>query len=129
MLMVKATALVTGAPVAEPSCTLTKTVPALSSRLAGTAAVTWVGSTTVLVSAVVPAPLFQRTTEPAGKLVPVTTRVNATAPAWTELGFRVIGGAGLMVNVTVFELPAFGPEGLETVTNAFPATVTSDAGT
>jgi hypothetical protein len=66
--------------------TVTLAVPAVAIRLAGTAAVSWVALTKVVVS---PAP-FQFTVAPETKFVPVTVRVKAPPPAVAELGLRLV---------------------------------------
>jgi len=106
--------------------TVTDTVPAVVTRLAGTVAVTWVEETNVVVKLVAP----NLITEPETKFVPVTVRVNEALPAATHVGFiEVVVGAGLLiVNVAEFDVPPPGA-GLTTVTEAVPPTATFAAGT
>ena len=76
-------------------------MPAVASAEAGTAAVSWVADAYVVVRAV---PL-KFTTEPLIKLVPVTVRVRAAAPAPAVLGVMLaivgIGLLGMTVNMPV----------------------------
>jgi hypothetical protein len=76
--------------------TVTLAVPTKAIRLAGTAAVSWLELTNVVVSAV----LFQFTVDPETKFVPFTVSVKSPPPAVAELGPRIVmvGGGGLMVN-------------------------------
>ena len=74
---------------------------------------------------------FQRTTDPATKLVPLTVSVNAALPATIELGASEVAvGTGfegaLIVKVCAAEVPPPGA-GLKTVTAAVPALCTSVA--
>jgi hypothetical protein len=82
-------------------------LPGLVIRLAGTAAVTWVALTNVVVSAVE----FQLTVAPDRKFVPLTVSVNAGPLAPAEAGLRlVIVGVGTpIVNVAAVDAvpPAF----------------------
>ena len=84
---------------------------------AGIAAVNWVEKTNVVVRF----DPFQRTTEPATKLVPLTVSVKAAPPAVADAGLRlVVVGAGLLiVKVRALEVPPPGA-GLNTVTWARP---------
>ena len=77
---------------------VTDAVPAVAMSVAGIAAVSCVAETSVVVRS---AP-FQRTIDPAMKLVPFTVRVNAGPPAVAEVGFKlVVVGTGLPVMVKV----------------------------
>ncbi len=70
------------------------TPPALTIKLAGTAAVSCVELTNVVVSAVT----FQRTMAPARKFVPFTVSVNAAPPMIADVGLRlVIAGVGTLI--------------------------------
>jgi len=103
--------------------TVTLAVPAVAIRLAGTAAVSLVALTNVVVSVVVP----HCTVAPETKFVPLTVRVKAAPPAVAELGLRlvIVGGGGLMVNVA----PADVPIAVVTVTLTVPAVAIRLAGT
>jgi hypothetical protein len=103
--------------------TVTLAVPVVAIRLAGTAAVTWVALTNVVVSAVE----FHFTVAPEAKLVPFTVSVKAAPPAVAEVGARVVivGGPGLMVKVEAGDVP----RGSATVTLAVPAVAIRLAGT
>ncbi len=69
-------------------------LPALTIRLAGTAAVSCVELKNVVVSAVP----FQRTLAPERKLVPFTVSVNAGPPTTADVGLRlVIAGIGPLI--------------------------------
>ena len=72
---------------------------------------------------------FQRTTELAKKLVPLTVKVKALLPAMTVLGARLVmvGDGLLMVKVSALVVPPPGV-GLKTVTLAVPALAKSAAG-
>ena len=80
--------------------TVTGKNPAVSVRLAGTAAVSCVALTNVVERA----PLLQATTEPARKLVPVTVILNPPLPAATELGLNAV-----IVGVWAPQAPATKP--------------------
>jgi hypothetical protein len=86
------------------SVTVTFAEPAVAIRLAGTAAVTWVALTNVVVSAVP----SQFTIALESKFVPFTVRVNATPPGAAEGGERLViaGVAGLIVNTFGPDVPA-----------------------
>ena len=74
--------------------------------------------------------LFQRTTEFARKLAPVTIRVKALPPATLVLGARLVtvGGDGLLiVKASALDVPPPGV-GLKTVTLGVPALTKSVAG-
>jgi hypothetical protein len=98
-------------------------VPAVAIRPAGTAAVTWLALTNVVVSTVVPHCTFA----PETKFVPLIVRVKAAPPAVAELGLRLVmvGGGRLMVNVA----PADVPPVVVTVTLAVPIVAIRLAGT
>ena len=97
--------------------------PGCAVSVAGTAAVTSVPLTNVVVSGV----LFNATTAPETKPVPLTVRVNAAPPATTDAGeiLVITGPDAAMVNVSAFEtrLP------LLTVTVAEPVCAIRPAGT
>ena len=79
--------------------------PALAIRLAGTAAVSWVELTNVVVRAVDP----HLTVVPEGMLDPLTTRVNAGPVAVVEFGLSdEMEGGGLIVNVAFNDCAPFG---------------------
>ena len=75
--------------------TVTLAVPAVAIRLAGTAAVSCLALTNVVVRAVVPQAAFA----PETKFVPLIVRVKAAPPAVAELGLKlaIVGGGGLVV--------------------------------
>ena len=64
----------------DESNTVTAAFPGLAISAAGTAAVSWVALTNVVVSAL----LFQRTTDVESKLPPLTVRMKA-GPPWVAL--------------------------------------------
>lgn len=103
--------------------TVTLAVPAAAIRPAGTAAVSWLALTNVVVNAVVP----HLTVAPGTKFVPLTVSVKAAPPAFAELGLRLVmvDGGVLMVNVAPPEVPAV----VVTVTLAVPAVAIRPAGT
>ena len=107
--------------------TVTVAVPAVATLAAGTVAVSWVAETNVVVRAVP----FQLTLEVDTNLVPLTVSVNWALPAVTQVGLSdvVVGTGLLIVNVTAFDVPAFAPEAVKTVTEAVPALATLAAGT
>jgi hypothetical protein len=72
---------------------------------------------------------FQRTIEPATKLVPLTARVNPAPPEVADVGLKleVVGAGLLIVSVRALEVPPPGA-GVNTVTEAVPAVAISDAG-
>ena len=98
-------------------------MPAATIRLAGTAAVSLIALTNVVVSAAVP----HFAVAPETKLVPLIVKVNAAPPAVAELGLRlvIVGTPGLMVKVA----PAEAPPAVVTVTLAVPGTAIKAAGT
>jgi hypothetical protein len=100
--------------VEPPPVTLTLAVPALASRLAGTAAVNCVELTNVVVSAVP----FHCTVDPDAKPVPKADSVNAALPATAEPGLRLVTVNPLMENVAGLVV---GPPGFATVILAVPA--------
>jgi hypothetical protein len=106
--------------------TVTEGVPELARSEAGTAAVSEVALTNVVVSAVP----FQFTTEPATKFVPVTVSVNADPPVSAELGESEVSvGAGLlMVKVCPEVVPPPGAA-FVTVTETVLPFAMSEAGT
>jgi hypothetical protein len=126
--MVKGKALEVPPPGAGLN-TVTWAVPPVAMSLAGMAAVTCVVPTKV-VGRFTP---FQRTTEEATKLLPLTAGVKAGPPAVALLGeSKVRAGTGLstgllMVNVRALEVPPPGA-GLNTVTWAVPSVAMSLAG-
>jgi hypothetical protein len=78
--------------------TVTEAVPAVAIREAGTAAVSWVEETNVVVSAVA----FQFTVEVETKFVPFTVNVNPGPPAAAQVGLmEPIVGLALMVITSV----------------------------
>jgi hypothetical protein len=103
--------------------TVTLAVSAVAIRLAGTAAVSWLALTSVVVSAVAP----HVTVAPATKCVPLTVSLKAAPPAVAELGLRLVmvGGGRLMVNVA----PADVPPVVVAVTLAVPTVAIRLAGT
>jgi hypothetical protein len=77
---------------------VTEAVPAVAIREAGTAAVSWVEETNVVVSAVA----FQFTVEVETKFVPFTVNVNCAPPAAAQVGLmEPIVGLALMVITSV----------------------------
>jgi hypothetical protein len=118
--------IVNVAPIDVPPVvfTVTLTVPAVVIRLAGTAAVSFVALTKVVVRAVDPHP----TVAPVTKFVPLTVSVKAAPPAVAELGLKLVmvgRVAGLIVNVNPAEVA---PADV-TVTLAVPAVAIRLAGT
>jgi hypothetical protein len=110
--------------VPPESVTVMLAVPALAMSLAGTAAVSCVGLTYVVVSAVP----FQFTVAPETKFVPVTVSVKAAPPAVIVEGesVAIVGVPGkLMVKTAADEAPAE----LVTVTLAVPVLAMSLAET
>jgi hypothetical protein len=104
--------------------TVTPALPALAIKLAGTAAVSCVPLTTVVVSAVP----FHCTVEELKKSVPLTVSVKAGPPAVAEAGLRlVIVGTGT-ATVTWTALEAL-PTVFATVMLAVPGTVIRVEGT
>jgi len=86
---------------AQGFATVIDAVPAVAIRDAGTAAVSWVEETNVVVSAVP----FQFTVEVETKLVPFTVNVNCGPPGVTQVGLsELIVGAALIV-ITSVALP------------------------
>ncbi len=87
------------------SVTLKVAVPAVATRLLGTAAVIEVevgAGLTATTRVVGVLPEVQVTVGFAGKLVPVSTMLKPVAPAFAELGFNpVTAGRGLMVKFCV----------------------------
>jgi hypothetical protein len=77
---------VVSADVAPEVVTVTFAEPEVAIRLAGTAAVSCVALTYVVVSAVLP----HCTVEPETKFVPLTVSVNAAPPAVVEAGERLV---------------------------------------
>jgi hypothetical protein len=109
--------------VPPASVTVTLAEPEVAIRLPGTAAVSCVALTKVVVSAVPP----QFTVAPEIKFVPFTVRVNAEPPAVAAAGERlaIVGAAALIAKVAAGEVPA---ESF-TVTLAVPAVAIRLAGT
>jgi hypothetical protein len=104
--------------------TVTDAVPAVATLAAGTAAVSCVEETKVVVKA----EPFQLTFEVETKLVPLTVKVNAPLPAVVEVGLiELMFGTGLLI-VNVCELDT-GPVEFFTVTETVPAVATFAAGT
>src|SRR5207302_1756312 len=108
--------------------TRTAAVPAIARSAAVIAARRRVALTNVVVRALP----FHCTTEPATKLVPLTTRVNAAPPAFALVGdSEVTAGTGLggvlMLKVSPPEVPPPGA-GDVTSTGAVPAVARSAAG-
>ena len=86
---------------AQGFATVIDAVPAVAIRDAGTAAVSWVEETNVVVSAVP----FQFTVEVGTKFVPFTVNVNCGPPGVTQVGLsELIVGAALIV-ITSVALP------------------------
>ena len=86
---------------AQGFATVIDAVPAVAIRDAGTAAVSWVEETNVVVSAVP----FQFTVEVETKFVPFTVNVNCGPPGVTQAGLsELIVGAALIV-ITSVALP------------------------
>ena len=82
--------------------TVTDAVPAVATREAGTAAVSCVEETNVVVRE---AP-FQRTVEVERKFVPVTVKVNWGPPAVAQVGLiEVVVGSGLLIVKVKVALP------------------------
>jgi hypothetical protein len=106
--------------------TVTEAVPESIRSVDGTAAVSDVALTKVVVSA----EPFQSTTEPVTKFVPVSVRVNADPPTPAEVGeIEVSVGAGLlMVKVCPELVPPPGAT-FTTVTLGVPPVAISEAGT
>jgi len=110
--------------------TVTVAVPAVVKFVAGTVAESWLALTNAVVRAVP----FQLTVEVEIKLLPLTERVRAEAPAVAEVGEILLStGAGLfatalIVNVEEELAPPPGV-GVTTVTEAVPAVVRLAAGT
>ena len=77
--------------------TVTGTVPAVDTFVAGTTAVNWVGLIKVVTSA---AP-FQFITEPLIKSVPVTVNVNEALPAMAVLGLIEVSTGGGLLTITL----------------------------
>ncbi len=104
--------------------TVTWAVPAVAMSAAVIAAVNWVEETKVVVRF----DPFQRTTDLATKLLPLTVSVKAGPPAAAEEGLRllVVGAGLLIVKVRAPEVPPPGA-GLNTVTEAVPAVAMSAA--
>ena len=83
---------------AQGFATVIDAVPAVAIRDAGTAAVSWVEETNVVVSAVP----FQFTVEVETKFVPFTVNVNCGPPGVTQVGLsELIVGAELIVITSV----------------------------
>lgn len=80
--------------VLPETVTVTFAEPAFAIRLAGTAAVSWVALTNVVVRAVLP----HCTVAPETKFVPLTVRVNAAPPATADAGERLVmvGALGML---------------------------------
>jgi len=86
---------------AQGFVTVIDAVPAVAIRDAGTAAVSWVEETNVVVSAVP----FQFTVEVETRFVPFTVNVNCGPPGVTQVGSsELIVGAALIV-ITSVALP------------------------
>jgi len=86
---------------AQGFATVIDAVPAVAIRDAGTAAVSWVEETNVVVSTVP----FQFTVEVETKFVPFTVNVNCGPPGVTQVGLsELIVGAALIV-ITSVALP------------------------
>ena len=86
---------------AQGFVTVIDAVPAVAIRDAGTAAVSWVEETNVVVSTVP----FQFTVEVETKFVPFTVNVNCGPPGVTQVGLsELIVGAALIV-ITSVALP------------------------
>src|SRR3989454_6461022 len=83
----------------------------------------------LLTNVVVRSEPFQRTTDGATKLAPVTVSVNLAPPAVALLGesATAVGAGGLIVNVRALDVPPPG-KGSNTVTWADPARAASLAG-
>jgi hypothetical protein len=105
--------------------TVTWTVPAAAISEAEIAAVSCVED----INVVVRFDPFQRTIEPATKLVPLTVSVNPAPPEVADVGLKleVVGAGLLIVSVRALEVPPPG-EAVNTVTEAVPAVAISDAG-
>lgn len=96
-------------------CTLTKAVPTLVRKLAGTRALSCVELTKTVESDWGAVAVFHCTTDPLTKFVPVTAICSAELPETTELGVTVeaVGWDGaeaeLIVKTAVFDpmLPGF----------------------
>jgi len=108
--------------------TVTEAEPAVCRSVPGTAAVSCVALTKVVVSATP----FHCTTAPLTKLVPVNVSVNAGPPTVPKVGDTDAnvgaGFAAFMVNVAPAEAPPPGAA-LNTVTVAVPAVAMLGAGT
>ena len=113
-------------PPGRAFTTLTKAVPAVLISDEGTAAVTRV----LLTRVVVKTEPFQCTLEPETKCDPLTVSVKPRPPALALLGeIELIAGTGLlMVNVIAFDVPPPG-RAFTTVTETVPAVLISDEGT
>ncbi len=100
VLVIESVTAVDVAP-AQGFATVIDAVPAVAIRDAGTAAVSWVEETNVVVSAVP----FQFTVEVETKFVPFTVNVNCGPPGVTQVGLsELIVGAALIV-ITSVALP------------------------
>ena len=82
--------------------TVIDAVPAVATREAGTAAVSWMDETNVVVSAVP----FQFTVEVETKFVPFTVRVKSVLPVVTQFGLiEVVVGTGLLMVISSVAVP------------------------
>ena len=87
---------------AQGFATVIDAVPAVAIRDAGTAAVSWVEETNVVVSAVP----FQFTVEAETNFVPFTVKVNCGPPAVAQVGLiEVTVGTGLLIVITSVDVP------------------------
>ena len=102
---VRPTVKLDGFEVRPPDWTLTETVVAWAIRFAGTAAVSSVELTNVVVSAIA----FHSTTAPEANPVPFTVKVNAGPPAVVALGL-IEKSAGPAATVSVSALEVTPPD-------------------
>ncbi len=86
---------------AQGFATVIDAVPAVAIRDAGTAAVSWVEETNVVVSAVP----FQFTVEVETKFVPSTVNVNCGPPGVTQVGLSELIVGAVLIVITSVALP------------------------
>ena len=131
LMVGKVVAMVKGTAVDVPPpgfSTLTKAVPAVAIKEAGTKALNWLLENEV-VRAVVVVPEFHWITEPVTKFAPITSNWKAGPPAAADDGTRggVIDGVVPGAIVKTWELELTEP-GFCTATRAEPGLASRDAG-
>ena len=102
--------------------TVIDAVPTVTTRAAGTVAVSWVAETKAVASGLP----FQFTIEVETKFMPLTVNVNCGSPAAAQVGLsELITGVALIVKVAVPDVPPHPP----TVIEAVPGVAMRAAGT